>query len=345
MPTGSGLDAQLGYKSETTVGTPVTVDKFLEFNSESLSFDPGYIEPEGLRAGVKFKRGSRLVQSRKMVSGGFEVNYATRLMGGLWRAALGSSVTTPTVLTAGQSWSQVHQTGDLLGKSLTLQVGRPEPSTQTVRAHTYSGCKVTGWEWSVSDNETAKFSLDFDGWDEATATALASASYVPAAEFNFSQASVFSIGGTIGGANPLTYTGGTAVSSIVRSITFSGDNALATERFGLGNSGTKKEQLENGIPTITGSLEAEYLQSEWYTPFKSNTSTSLNLKLEGAVVGSSTDKDTIEFIVPQIRIKNVSPEVSGPDLVTATVEFEVYYDGTNNPFQVKIISGDSTDIR
>jgi hypothetical protein len=345
MPTGSGLDAQFGYKLETTVGTPVTVDKFLEFNSESLSFDPGYIEPEGLRVGVKFKRGSRLVQSRKMVSGSMELNYATRLMGGLWKAALGSSVTTPAVVTAGQSFSQVHQTGDLLGKSMTLQVGRPEPSTQVVKAHTYAGCKVTGWEWSVADNETAKFSLDFDGWDEATATALATASFVsPVAEFNFSQASVFSIGGTIGGANPLTYTGGSAVSSIVKSLSFKGDNALATERFGLGNAGVKKEQLENGIPTITGTLEAEYLQSEWYTPFKANTSTSLNVKLEGGLIGSSSDKDTIEFIVPQIRVKNVSPQVSGPDLVTATVEFEVYSDGTNNPFQAKIISGDSTAI-
>jgi hypothetical protein len=345
MPTGSGLDAQLGYKLETAVGTAVTVDKFLEFNAETFDFDPGFIEPEGLRAGTKFKRGSRLVQSRKMVSGGIDLNYATRLMGGLWKLALGSSVTTPTVVTAGQSFSQVHQTGDLLGKSATFQIGRPEPSTQVVKPHTIFGCKCTGWEWSVADNETAKFHLDFDGWDEATATALATAAYLsPVGEFNFSQASAFSIGGTIGGANPLTYTGGTAVQAIVKSISFSGDNALATERFGLGNAGVKKEQLENGIPTITGSLEAEYLQSEWYAPFKANTSTSLNLKLEGGVIGTSTDKDTIEFIVPQIRIKNVTPQVSGPDLVSSTVEFEVYSDGTNNPFQVKLISGDSTAI-
>lgn len=345
MPTGSGLDAQLGYKLETTVGTAVTVDKFLEFNSEGLDFDPGYIEPTGLRVGVKFKRGSRLVTSRKTVTGPFEVNYPTRLMGGIWKACLGSSVTTPTLI-AGSAYSQVHQTGDLLGKSLTLQIGRPEPSTQTVKPHTFNGCKVTGWQWSVSDNEVAKMSVTVDGWDEATATALATASYPtgPASEeFNFAQATAFSIGGTIGGANPLTYTGGTAVQSIVRSLTFSGDNSLAVERFGLGNAGVKKEQLENGIPTITGSLEAEYLQSEWYTPFKANTSTSLNVKFEGSVI-SGSDKNTIEFIVPQIRIKNVTPQVTGPDLVTSTVEFEVYSDGTNNPFQVKLISADSTAI-
>ena len=343
MATGSGLDGQLGYKLETTVGTPVTVDKFLEFNSEGLEFDPGYIEPTGLRVGTKFKRGSRLVQSRQMVSGPIEVNHATRLMGALWKVALGSSVTTPT-LVLGSAYKQIHQTGDLLGKALTVQVGRPEPSTQTVKPHTIAGCKVTGWEFSVADNEVAKLSLDLDGWTEATATALATASYVSSEEFNFSQVTEFSIGNTIAGTTELTESAGTPVTSIVKALSFKGENALATERFGLGNAGVKKEQLENGTPTITGSLEAEYLQSEFYTPFKANTATSLVVRFEGSVI-SGSDKNTLEFIVPEIRIKKVTPKVTGPDLVQATVEFEVYTNSTSqNPFQVKLISADSTAI-
>ena len=343
MTTGTGLDAQLGYKLETTVGTAVTVDKFLEFNSEGFEFDPSYIEPEGLRTGVKFRRGSRLVQSRKQVSGSLEVNHSTRLMGGLWKLALGSSVTTPTVVTAGQSWKQVHQTGDLLGKSATFQVGRPQPDG-TVKAHTYSGCKCSGWELSISDNEIAKFSMDIDGWDESTATALATASYVSAAEFSFMQVSAFTLGGTVSGTTELSVAGGTAPTAVVKSISLKGDNALATERYGLGNAGIKKEQLENGIPTITGTFDAEYIQSDFYTPFKANTATTLYLKVEGSVIGSSSDKDTIEIIAPQIRIKKATPQVDGPDIVGQKVEFEVYSDGTNNPFQVKLISGDSTAI-
>jgi hypothetical protein len=343
MATGSGLDAQLGYKLETTVGTPVTVDKFLEFNSEGLEYDPGFIEPTGLRVGTKFKRGSRLVQSRQMVSGPIELNHATRLMGALWKVALGSTVTTPTVV-LGSAYKQIHQTGDLLGKSLTLQVGRPEPSTQTVKPHTIAGAKCTGWEFSVSDNEVAKLSLDLDGWTEATATALATASYVTSEEFNFSQCTEFSLGNTIAGTTELTESGGTAVTSIVKSLSFKGDNPLATERFGLGNLGVKKEQYENGTPTITGTLEAEYLQSEFYTPFKANTATSLVVRFEGSVI-SGTDKNTLEFIVPEIRIKKVTPKVEGPDLVQASVEFEVYTNSTaQNPFQVKLISADSTAI-
>lgn len=344
MSTGTGLDAQLGYKLESAVGTEATVDKFLEFNTEGLEFDPGYIEPEGLRSGVKFKRGSRLVQSRKTVTGPLEVNHSTRLMGGLWKAAIGSSVTTPTVVTDG--FKQVHQTGDLLGKSLTLQVGRPEPSTQVVKPHTFRGVKVTGWEFSVSDNEVCKLHLDVDGWDEATATALAAASYVSADEFNFSQATLFSIGGAVTGTTELLYAGGADVAAIVTSLSLKGDNTLATERFGLGNAGVKKEQLENGIPVISGTLDAEYLQSEWYTPFKANTATSLALTFEGnPTVPSGTDLNTLGFVIPEIRIKKVTPQVQGPDLVKASVEFEVYVnEAAQNPFQVTIISADSTAI-
>lgn len=345
MTTGTGLDAQLGFKLETTVGTEVTVDKFIEFDSEGLEFDPTFIEPTGLKVGTKVKRGSRLVQSRNMVSGSISFQHATRNMGAFWKMALGSSVTSPTLI-AGSAYKQVHQTGGLYGKSMTIQVGRPEPSTGTVRAHTFRGCKVTGWEFSISDNDTARMSLDVDGWNEATATALATASFVSSEIFSFNQVPAstgFTLGATVSGTTELAVSGGTAVAAIVRSFTLKGENPMNTERFGLGNAGTKKEQLENGDQTFTGTLDIEYLKSEWYDPFKANTSIVLYLKFEGSVI-SGSDKNTLEFIIPQAKIKKVTPKVDGPDIVQASVEFEVYDGETFNPLQVKLISADSTAI-
>jgi hypothetical protein len=68
MATGTGLDAQVGFKLESTYGTAVTVDKFQEFNSESLAWEPTWLEPSALRVGTKFKRVGRVVQSRQTVS-------------------------------------------------------------------------------------------------------------------------------------------------------------------------------------------------------------------------------------------------------------------------------------
>jgi hypothetical protein len=344
MATGTGLDGQIGFKLETTWGTPVTVTKFIEFDEESLAWEQEWIEPTGLRVGTKFKRASRLAASRTMVTGGFSCQFATRTMGTLIKAALGSTVTTPTVV-AGSAYKQVHNPGDFLTKSLTIQVGRPQPDG-TVRPHTYEGCKVTSWEFSVSDTETAKFSVEVDGQTELTATALATATFAsaPAAElFDFTDFTTFKLGGTVTGATELSVSGGTTVTPIVRSFTLKGETPLDVERFGLGNAGIKAEQLENGIPTISGSFEAEWDRATFYDVYKAGTTTAIELKGEGSVI-SGSDKNTIHIVVSAAKIKSSAFNVSGPETVTGTVEFEAYSDETNSPLMFKLISADSTAL-
>jgi hypothetical protein len=338
------LDAQIGFKLESVWGTPVTVDKFIEFDTENLEWQPTYLEPTGLRVGTKYKRASRLVKSRESVGGGFELAFATRTMGTLMKAALGSTVTTPT-LVLGSAYKQVHNPGDFIGKSLTVQVGRPEPGG-TVRAHTYEGVKVTGWEFSVSDGEVAKLKLTVDGQTELTATALATASFAasPAAElFSFANVSVFKLGGTVTGVTELAVASGVTVPAIVKSFTLTGAAPMAAERFGLGNAGQKAEQLENDIPTITGSLTAEFDKATFYDVFKANTTTAIELKLEGSII-SGSDKNTIHIVVSAAKFKKATPSVTGPDVVQATVDFEAYSDEVNAPLMFKLISADSTAL-
>jgi hypothetical protein len=52
----AGIGSQFGAKKETTWGTAVTVDKFFEYESESLSLDQTYYDGLGLRAGRTFGR-------------------------------------------------------------------------------------------------------------------------------------------------------------------------------------------------------------------------------------------------------------------------------------------------
>lgn len=344
MPTGTGLDAQIGYKLETTYGTAVTPDKFQEFNSESLAWEPTFLEPSGLRSGTKFKRASRVVQSRQTVSGSVELEWATRNMGTLVKLMLGSAVTSPTVV-IGTAYKQIHTPGDFVGKSATIQVGRPE-SSGTVRAHTFAGCKVAGWEFSCSDGEYATLSLDIEGRSESTATALTTASYVAGASvFNFSQAATFKLGGTATtGAGETTIASGVTVPAIVNGITISGTTPLHTERFGLGNSGLKSEPLENDIPTITGSLSAEWDRTTFYDVLKANTTTALEVVFTGSQIAATGSYDTLSFVIPAIKIKAAPFQVGGPDVITGDVEFEAYSDETNPVIQVKLVSADSTAL-
>lgn len=342
MTTGSGLDAQLGFKAETTWGTAVTVDKFAEFTSESLKFEPTWLEPTGLRAGTKFKRASRARQSRKGVSGDVVTEFATKGMGTLVKHMLASSAAA-TQIAATSAYKQIHTPGDFRGLGLTVQVGRPEPSSGTVRPFTFAGCKVAGWAFSVKDNEVPTLTLTLDGRSENTATALAAASYVAgAAVFDFSQA-VLKLGGTPAtAAGETTIASGTAVATVIRELSITGANPMAVERFGIGNAGLKAEQLENATPTITGTLAAEFNKAELYDVFQANTTTALELTFTGAAIASGGGNNyLLSFIIPALKLKSAAPAVEGPDIVAMSTGFEVYSDETNPPIQIKIVSDET----
>ena len=342
MATGSGLDAQLMVGAESTWGTAVTPNKTFEFNDEGFKLEPTFLEPTGLRAGTKFKRASRVSISRKTVAGDVTMEHATKGMGILWKHALASSLTTPTALTS-PAYEQVHTPGDFRGLGLTVQVGRPEPSSGTVKPFTYAGCKVTQWELTVSDNGIPQLKLTFDGRSEDTTTALAAASYVSGSKvFSFANATL-KLGGTAATASgKTTVSGNTAVATVVTQVQVQGASPKATDRFGIGNSGLKAEQLENDTPTVTGSLTAEFNKAELYDHFTNNDTLPLVLTLTGDPIGASGSNDTLEIILPAVKLKQASPNVGGPDIVSMSTDFEAYSDEVNPVVQVRIVSGDAT---
>lgn len=343
--TGTGLEGQLGIKSEVTPGTAVVVDKFFEFNNESMDYKPTYLEPTGLRVGREMKRDARVVLSRFTVDGAVELEHATKLMGLWWKLALNSGVTSPTLIT-GTAYKQVHQQTAGNPPSFTMQAGRPQPSG-VVTPFTWNGCKVAGWEFSVSDGQTAVLHLDIDAWNETTATALATATFLAGAGvFNFQQASTFKTGGT-----PTTTTSivsiatGVAVPTVVKKFSLKGVIPLADDRQGLGNSGQKKEQLKNGTPLITGTLDAEFDKATWYDVFKANASIAIQLSMVGAQIAATGSFDTLDFVIAKARIKGNPVHVDGPDIVNGSVAFEVYDDEVNiTPLQVTLISTDSSAL-
>jgi hypothetical protein len=342
MTTRSGLDGQIGFKSESTVGTAVTVDHFVEFDNEDFSYEPTWLEGEGIRAGGKYKRDSRVGVVRKDVNGKLDHKLATKNMGLLVKHMMASAAT-PVQIGVTTAYQQIHTPGDHYGKGLTVQVGRPEPGTGTVRPFTYNGCKCTSWEFSVTDGAHAMLSTTWDGWNEDTATALATASYTASTSlFNFSHASL-TLGGTAttgGSPAQISVAGSTAAATVINSVTIRGENPMKADRYGIGNAGIKSEQLENDYPTITGTIAAEFSKVELYDVFKASTSTTMQLNMSQGDAGGS-NAFAFNWILPAARFKTAAPSVNGPDIVQMNVDFEVYDDGTNAVAQVKIVSTDT----
>src|SRR5215475_3309699 len=248
MPAYSGgLSSQFMVAAESTVGTAVTVTTGYELlGGETLTFDPTFLDGQGLKSGVGYKRASRTVVSRVQAGGDVPMEFGDRgHFGLLIKHCIGSAVTTPTNI-ATTAYKQVHTPGGKTGLSLTVQEGQPETSDAVVKPFTYNGCKVTGWEFSCNDNQIAQIKLTFDAWNETNATGLAAASYTNGViPFSFADATTFTVGGTASTSAGETTIGGspTTVSSICKGITITNATPMATDRYGLGNAGVKKEQL------------------------------------------------------------------------------------------------------
>lgn len=344
MGTRAGLDSQLGLVAEVPVGTGGTPTRFFEFDDEDFTYNLTWQENEGLKAGSVHKRASRVGITRKAVSGQLVLKHGTKGFGLLWKHCLGSTAVA-TVIAATTAFKQTHFYVGRVGLSFTIQVGRPEPSTGTVKPHTFTGCKVTSWELTASENGPLILTVNFDGWLESTITALAAASYSTAqAIFEGIHCTTFTLGGTATTTTGITsIAAGVPLAAVAPTFTIRGDIPLANERYGLLGAGVKGEQLENDYPTITGTIDAEYLQSEAYALYIAQTSTALEVNFTQGDAGSG-NAFKLGFLMPAVKFKNVKPSIDGPGLVRSPIEFEAYDDGggSNPTLQVTLVSTDTT---
>lgn len=354
MPAyGSGLSSQLMIAPETTVGTAVTVTRAYEYDSEGIDFDPGWQEAQGLRAGQGYVSAGRVQQTAFGVAGDITLKHVDRGLttgGGMglwWKHALGSTITTGTVIGATTAYKQIHTPGSKTGLSLTAQVGRPQTDA-VVRPYTFRGMKISQWEFTCADQGLAQLKLTVDAWQEDVATALATASYPTGAEvFAFQHATNFKIGGTPStAAGETTIASGVTVTTVATSATITGATPLADSRRGLGNAGIKKEQIENDIPTITGALAGEFTtRAEFYDVFKSGATTALQLDFSKFSVNGNDAGGTpaganpflLSFIFPAVKIKAASVHVDGPDILGQDISFQAYSNNVDPVVQVKLV--------
>jgi hypothetical protein len=320
MPHGSGLDAQLGVGVESTYGTRVAPTTFLPFESESLSLEQSYIENQPLMAGVMVQPSGYHVSSTRAASGSVELLYHDRGMGKLLSLLTGGS---PAITTPGGGTISRRQTFNIgttspVGKSVSLQVGRPDTSG-IVRPFDYVGCKVTEATISIEAGEAASLSLSIDAQDEKTDQTLATPTFSAAARpYGFKNWAI-SIAGS--------------AHTRVRSLNITMPLNMEVGRYHLGNSGIKDEPLVNAPSEISASATLEFASLADHARFRSESvvalvATATNALIEGAIYYDTT------ITIPAAKQISSSPNVAGPDLVTNDVEFKALWDGTNPPLTI-----------
>lgn len=343
MGVGSGLGAQLVIGDEgSSYGTAATLDHSYEFDSESVAWTPQWMDDQGLHAGGEFGRVSRETVNTFEAAGSIPMDFVTNKMGLLVKHMLGSSAT-PTQISTTTAYSQVHQDGPLTGKSLTVQVGRPQ-TDGTCKPFTELGGKILQWVLSCSTQQRLKLALDFNFRDETTSTGLAAfATVAGAAPFDWKMGSI-KFGGTASTTSGVvSIASGVTLNTVVTGLTMTGQNPLNTGRYALGDAGAHREPISNARRVYTLALNGEFTsQSEIYDVYRAFTVVPVQFTFVGGAIGVSGHNFTVDVILPATKLRAAAPNVSGPDVVQQNVSLQVADDETNARCQITITSSDTT---
>ena len=297
------IEHQLGAAVESTWGTAVTPNRFLEFVSEGLERRQTTTQSNGIRTGRRYGGQGRRI-TRHDAGGPVSFEVATEGFGFLFEHLLGAVATVEDVPST--VYSHTFTPGTLTGKSLTLQKG-VQKTDGTVQAFTYPGAKIVSGDFKIAADGLLMFDAEFDAQQEETATGLAAASYATPTIFSYSEGTV-----KVGGA-----TKGNVRSVGSLKIT----NNLLTERFFLGNAGTKDEQTNVPFDSIAGALDVEFQNtSDFYDLFVADTATEIELEFVGPQIAGGHFA-TLTITVADGRFEGETPKVSGPELVFQNVPF------------------------
>lgn len=328
MPVRSGVAAQLGIATEVTWGTYVAPATFLPFTSESLRLEKEYIRTAGLRAGRLAQSEALHVATTKSVAGGVSIDVLQKGMGKLLNLLHGNTVV-PAQIAATTAYRQTHDIGttDPFGKSLTIQVGRPDVGG-TVRSFSYLGSKATQATFSLERGGVLTAEWEFDGKDEDTGQSLGAATYAAASiPFSFQSGNI-EIDDVV-------------LTDCIQSATVTVAIPQATDRYCISSSQTKKEPIQNGLVEITMDLEAEFASLTQHTAFVNATRRKVELICsQGDAGGSNPFK--FAFTAAKTITTGAGPVVEGPDILTQALSVEVVDDGATAPLSIEVVSTDLT---
>lgn len=343
----SGLGGTLGFAQETTYNTFVSPTDFIYFKKEAFEFKKTVVTSEAIMGG-RTQLGSRRVVPAVAVDGSIELEVQERGMGLLFKNMLGSSVSSPTLL-SGSAYQQVHALGNSISP-MTFQVGRPD-ITGTLNSFSYTGCKCTDWTLGVAAGQIATLTLSLDGAGQSTSQTYAAPSYTNSGSpMHFAQGGLYLGGTTTTTSGTATRTGGTQLAGAgstfagaVKSINIKATNPMNTDRRTLGTT-AKLNPLANAFVAITGDVEIEFSDlTTLYNVFAAapETSTAIEFSLTGSLI-SGSNYATVDVLLPKVYLDTDQTMVEGPDILTQKVAFTALYDGTNTPVQITYTSADSS---
>ena len=321
----SALSNQLGIKAESTYGTRVVPNRFLEYTAEAVNKVMPRILSAGHRPGDEAVRYDHWINGSSYATGTIEFEVANKGMGILWDLALGSTSSVPD----GAGFHYTTKLGDQVGKAATIQFGRGDTGGPTVDPFDYTGCKVLGLAFTQQLDQYLKMTATIDAQKEDTTQALATATAPAVTElFHWDQLVV-----TFNGVSPTRCT----------QVDFHVNTPMKVDRFFAGQP-LKSEPIRNGKRDVAGTLVCEF---ESFTNY--------NLAVNALPTGSSvpiiltwtgaTTYDTAKFFklvvtFNQCRVDPDTPNSNNEDVIVLNIPF-VALQGASEVVTIEYYTSDS----
>jgi hypothetical protein len=307
------LETQFGWKSESTWGTPVTPDRFLEVESFGIVPETERIATFVGRRNTRGVRADRTIPYVKGYAGPVKFPVLTKGFAGFIEHMLGATVSSSALVDSAYTHTYTL-TGatSLCGKGFTAQGNMPLGACGNVdQAFTWDGGKVASWSLSCDAGGVVMCEAELVFENGLTATALATASYPTGMELLPFGASQVTIGGS---------------SVDVMSWKVSGDNALKIDRHYVRSGYLRKEPVENGPRVITFECELDFdALATVYNRVTSATAagaTAAVVVVANGPTNLGTTPPSLTITMDSVRFDGGAPTYEGPEMTTISMSGE-----------------------
>lgn len=336
------LDCSIGLKAETTWGTAITVDQFVEFLSETFDYTPDFLQGKGLRVGARVDRAGRRSVGKIDAGGNVVMEAPVKGLGAFLAAAFGS-VTNTAVPSQSGVYQQVHTptTSDPL-PSYTIQKGIPPLGGGATTALTMLGSVCSSIEFAAKQGDILQVTSEWTSRELRTDIAYATPAYPANLDvFTYVQGAI-----TIGGSpTPPTTTapasGGTAVAN-VGDFSMKWDNGLDGAGWNMGGAGRRTRKAAVGKGKLTGKLTAEYSDTSLRDAFMNQTTLALVLTFTHTSTIGTSAHPLLQFHVPGIKLDGGAiPQSNGGDVIATDIDFSGLDTQSGPPISVVYVSTDT----
>lgn len=315
------LDCSIGLKQETEYGAGVTVDRHVEFLTESLKWAPEFKQGEGMRYGSRVPRASRRALVKQQASGDVELEVMTKGMGVFLNALFGKSTVTQVATT--QTYQQVHTLTDSDPlPSYTIQKGIPLIGGGAVQPYTFHGAVCASGELTASAGEIVKLKTTWNAREVLTSTAFAPPTYpVDGNLFTFVHGAIRLGGEVVPPTATELATGGTEAANITE-FTLTLDNKIDEGGFTFGSGGMRGRKPVVGVAEVKGKITAEYTDNVLRDAYLNQEQLTLVLEFTAPEDGSGV-VPVLQIHAPVIYLEGEIPAAGGTDPKTQSIDFTV----------------------